>query len=360
MGAPNLQITVEPFESGKVVYLPMAPVTSQAKARGRVFLLLSIKNSESAAVAVQQVTVSFPNSSVSASTLAINMNLNSGQTKKWWFPNPADDIVFDLPGPLQIKIALKCSGFTTAKSFTYGLAAHVSPPKGGAYLFPAKASDLALGEFWQTNGCTHAMGSEGSQSFAYDMGVWGVDHDNDTYSWNLPGKNGTKNSDLRVWAKPIYAMADGKVLEAVNDCPNNPAPLTWSSQAELDQKLKEQKDNYWGSYPHGGAGNHFYIQHGDNCRRRNCAEGAIHVRCGVPGRSRHSPVIEQIARRPVSRSDRRLGVSRFEQKDNSVQGSTQPLRRETADSLAQACLVHGEELGNVHHACLRQVGLAGA
>jgi hypothetical protein len=38
MSAANIGLTVEPFESGKVVYAALAPITAAAKARGRVFL----------------------------------------------------------------------------------------------------------------------------------------------------------------------------------------------------------------------------------------------------------------------------------------------------------------------------------
>jgi hypothetical protein len=76
-----------------------------------------------------------------------------------------------------------------------------------------------------------------------------------------------------VWGKPIYAMANGEVLEAVNDCPDNPAPLPLNGNKAHDDALwAEQKTKYWGAYEdahggaskvHAGAGNHFYIQHGD-------------------------------------------------------------------------------------------------
>lgn len=267
MTIPNLALAVEPFESGKVVFLPMSPLTSKEKARGRIILRLSITNHEAASVTVLSVKVSFPNSSVPAETKSINMSVAHNATTLWWFQNPSDDILFDLPGPSQIKLEFKVSGFTEDKAFTFPLAPHTSPVSGGAYLFPAKAVDLGFGEFWTMNGCTHGMGNEGSQSFAYDMGVWGVDPETDVFDWKKPGKDGTKNDHMRVFGKQLYAMADGVVRHFLNVCPNNPVPLSWSSDAELKQKSQAQRDNFWGSFEdsgdHGGAGNHFYIQHGD-------------------------------------------------------------------------------------------------
>jgi hypothetical protein len=79
----------------------------------------------------------------------------------------------------------------------------------------------------------------------------------------LPATDGTKNSDFRIWGKPIYAMADGTVEEFQNAVPSNPAPLHWTSDADLQAKLKAQQDDYWGSFLHGEAGNHFCIQCGN-------------------------------------------------------------------------------------------------
>lgn len=267
MSAPNISLAVEPFESGKVVFLPMAPKTTSEKARGRIMLRLGITNGEAGTITVQSVKVSFPGSAVGAETKLINRTVAHNATRLWWFMNPSDDVLFDLPGPTQIKLEIQVTGFAETKEFIFPLEPHASPVGGGAYLFPAKAADLGFGEFWTMNGCTHGMGAEGSQSFAYDMGVWGVDPDTGAFDWKKPGTDGTKNSDLRVWGKPLYAMADGIVRHFLNECPNNPHPLTWSTQEELDQKSAEQRDLYWGAYEdngqHGGAGNHFYIQHGD-------------------------------------------------------------------------------------------------
>ncbi len=264
MPAPNLSLQVEPFENGSVVFLPMAAKTSKDKARGRVILQLRIKNQESQSVTVEWVKIEFPGSSIDAETKQINKTIAKGWTRLWWFGDPKDDVLFDLPAPAQIKLSLKCTGYSPAKSFTFPLKPHVSPVADGAYQFPASAADLRVGEFWQLNGCTHGMGNEGSQSFAYDMGVWGVNHDDNVYHWVLPGAGGTENSDFRVYGKPIRAMADGEVVHFLNECPDNPKPLSWTSEEDLNEKSAQQKKDYWGAYDaqHGGAGNHFYIQHG--------------------------------------------------------------------------------------------------
>ena len=267
MSIPQITLAVEPFESGKIVFLPMTPRTTSEKARGRVMLQLSITNNEPFPITVQTVTILFPGSAVPSETKDIKQVVGSSGTLLWWFQNPADDILFDLPGPQEIQLDFEVVELSESKSFKYKFAPHISPVSGGAYLFPAKAVDLSFGEFWSMNGCIHGLGVEGSQSFGYDMGVMGVDPETGAFESKKPGTDGTANEDIRVFGKPLYAMADGIVRHYLNVVPNNPWPLTWESQAELDAKSAEQRANFWGSFDNstdfGGAGNHFYIQHGD-------------------------------------------------------------------------------------------------
>jgi hypothetical protein len=147
------------------------------------------------------------------------------------------------------------------------LVPHFNHFKGSPYLFPASGEDLDVGEFWYVNGCIHGMGKLGSQGFGYDMGVWGIDHEKGTYGWLKPEKkgitiDGSENRHFRIWKKQIYTMADGIVLESLNDCPRNPIPLD-PNDPQFQEKMKDQEVNLWGTLTNGGSGNHFYIQHGN-------------------------------------------------------------------------------------------------
>ena len=155
------------------------------------------------------------------------------------------------------------------------LSAHKNPVSGNAYLFPAQTDDLGGGEFWGAASNTHATGSQGSQLFAYDMNVVAFkDSTNDPFDRLRPNKDGKANNHYRVWDKKIHAMADGFVVQAINDCPNNPEPIGPKfngDKAHDDQLWTDQKNSYWGAYEtahggasvvHAGAGNHFYLQHG--------------------------------------------------------------------------------------------------
>ena len=208
MSVPKIGLVVEPLEAGKVVFLPMAPKDTTEKPRGRIMLRLTISNQEDKTVIGQSIKVSFPGSSLAAEPKSVGKTLLQNASVLWWFMNPSDDVVFDLPGPGQIKLEVKVSGFSDLKEFVFPLAPHISPVSGGAYLFPAKATDLGFGEFWTMNGCTHSMGNEGSQSFAYDMGVWAHNPDTGSFDWKRPGADGTANEHMRVFGKPLYG--DGR------------------------------------------------------------------------------------------------------------------------------------------------------
>src|SRR5436309_5665946 len=70
-------------------------------------------------------------------------------------------------------------------------------------------------------------------------------------------------------------MADGTVLQFVNDCPNNTTPVAnqFNGDKTHDAQLwTTQMNSFWGLYDsahggesvvHAGAGNHFYLQHGN-------------------------------------------------------------------------------------------------
>jgi hypothetical protein len=62
----------------------------------------------------------------------------------------------------------------------------------------------------------------GGQHFGYDVGVFGWNHVTGTLSKYKT--DGATNADTFLWERPIYAMADGVVLRAVDKHPDNPSP----------------------------------------------------------------------------------------------------------------------------------------
>jgi murein DD-endopeptidase MepM/ murein hydrolase activator NlpD len=281
MSAPKLQVSVEPFESGKVVYAPMSAAAAGGLEQGRLMLRLSITNQEPTVAQMQSLSIkltgpgNYPSKTLPLAwhwtadgqdytapfTIAANTN------ELWWFQDPTDNLIFSTtPAPIQIDLGLTCGGFADPATFTFPLAPHQAPTPAGAYLFPAAHDDLEDKEYWQTNGAAHGVGAQGSQSFAYDMDVRG--YDGAQWSRLLPGTDGSANEHFRVWGKPIYAMAEGFVNQVLFDVPTNPAPLTgpdWAAQkaATWGKWLTDHGYDYDADLPHAGGGNHLYIQHGD-------------------------------------------------------------------------------------------------
>jgi len=284
MSTPNLQVAIEPFEAGGIVYAPMAPPALGKLEQGRLILQLAISNLEPNPVQLESLSVTPGSGSFSSKTLPLEwfwtvngieqsatITIAASQTLLWWFQHPADNVIFDdSPSPTHLELRLTCKDYSDALKITTPLAAHVAPTPTGAYLFPAATVDLAGDEYWETNGASHGMGAQGSQGFAYDLGVWS--DQGGPSPWLLPGTDGTKNEDFRVWGKPIHAMAAGTVNQVLFDVPTNPLPLKgpdWNAQ------FAAQKAATWGKYltdngydfnldqPHAGAGNHLCLQHGD-------------------------------------------------------------------------------------------------
>jgi len=173
-----------------------------------------------------------------------NVKVEAGSSGSWFF-QPANNIHLPMPAPGQIKLSLTCEGFSDPVTVTLPLKTHDSPVAGGSFDFPAKAHDFRVGEYWSGRAESHAAAGDGSQLFAYDMGVMAFDTAIKAWNEKLPGKDGSKNDHYRIWGKPIYAMADGTVIGFKNDMATN-------------TKMGKQDPT-----PNPVEGNHFWLQHGD-------------------------------------------------------------------------------------------------
>ena len=241
MSAPNLTISVEPTERSSVVYLPLAPPKAGDAARAQLSLRLEITNNESAAVKLTAIALSFPGAGVSGRTHAVDIDVAAHQRHVWY--NDADDnLVIALPAPGEIAFAISCANFSDNATITRTMRAHESPVANKDYLFPARATELAPDEFWA--GGSNAHWSGGDQLFAHDLDVVGWDAATRTWSVLRPGMKGTANTDYRIYDKPIYAMAEGTVIDFRDDLDDN-----------IPGKFPAVVIDY--------AGNHFHIKHGD-------------------------------------------------------------------------------------------------
>jgi hypothetical protein len=254
VSAPNLTITVEPSEGGKAEFLPLAAPSAGAKSQVKVVLCLTIKNNESKAVHVKGIVYSFPGSSAPSTTMQnVAIDIPAGGTMQWsnghgTMPDGTttynNAIYLDAPAPPQVKASLTCNGFTTAKAVTLDLIAFSSPNGSGGFLFPFSYFDLRPGEYMEASADHWANGgAPGTQIFAHDIGCIGADTG---WSQTLPGKDGTKNPDWRIWSKPVRAVADGTVD-------------SWHDGMETNTVLGKFPD----PTPSPVQGNNIWIQHGD-------------------------------------------------------------------------------------------------
>jgi hypothetical protein len=228
MSAPNLDIQVEPLESGKAHYLPLAATTAGGQTQVKIVLRLRLENKSGSAVKVNAIRFSFPGSSFAAVDMqGVNMDgsldLDAGEAAFWsngrvdLNPDPDVDnfvnnsVYLTGAAPAQVKIEVRCKNFSDPATLTLPLAAHQSPVPEGAYRFPFAAGDLRTDEYFSASAVHWANGgSGGTQIFAHDIGVAGWNGSG--WSGVLPGTDGTKNEHYRIWGKPVRAVADGTVV----------------------------------------------------------------------------------------------------------------------------------------------------
>lgn len=234
MSKPNIDIQVEPSESGKAVYLPLAATTATGKTQVKIVLRLRLDNKGTSPVKVKAIRFSFPGSSYAAVDMqGVNMDgsldLDAGEVGFWsngrvdLDPDPDvtnfinNSVYLAGAAPAQVKVEVKCQGFTEPATVTLSLAAHKSPVPESAYRFPYAAGELRKDEYYETSAVHWANGgSMGTQIFAHDIGVVGWDNKAKKWSGLIPGGNKMNNEDYRIWNKPIRAVADGTV-EAWSD-----------------------------------------------------------------------------------------------------------------------------------------------
>jgi murein DD-endopeptidase MepM/ murein hydrolase activator NlpD len=243
MAAPKLSIAVQPSEGKSVVYLPLAPRREGAAKNAQLSLRLDITNQETATVHASQVQLNFCDPTAPTQTIAIDLEIGAGDTGVW-FCSVADYVLLPEPTPQEISVSVVCDGFTDPARVVRPLEYHQSPVEGKAYLFPARADDLGVGEYWQGQSATHGPAGGGVQMFAYDMEVVAKTSAGE-WSFLKDGGDPAKNEDHLIWGKPIHAMADGEVVAFDDSQPTNPTAGTDLSP------------------PGPVEGNHFYIQHGD-------------------------------------------------------------------------------------------------
>jgi hypothetical protein len=245
MGKPHVCVNIEPGDATSVFYLILAPKSLADKPAAQISLKLLMYNLETQSIHLNLIKISFVGQpSVNDVSIPVDINIDSLGIVEWHFDTP-NNLILPFPTPQSIILSLDFDGFSDPLIVDKTLSAYQTTFSPGSYAFPAKVEDLRTGEYWGGRSAIHAPAGDASQLFAYDLDVIAYDVTNNAFTHLLPNGSESNNADHRIWGKPIYAMADGKVVCFLNDQPTNPDP-----PVDL-------------SPPGPVEGNNFYIQHGD-------------------------------------------------------------------------------------------------
>ena len=269
---PPLTVTIEPEEAGSVVYSPAAARSTAHQTTGQIAILLRIENTGILPAVIETVTIIYsgPGGSVTQKEIArkddasLPLTINGGMVGYWHqVRNNTEDTVIYLTEnfePNLISVKLTCKGFPKPVIISRPMKKHSSLADGGSYRFPGRARDMSDGEYWST-ASSHGTSTYGSQLFGYDMGVTGWDEQEKKYKDTLPGKSGCKNTDYRVYGKPVYSMAAGEVIKFKNDAIENPMPFRLAGDTNTNCPTEQEKKDWTCTLPAGtGGGNYVMIR----------------------------------------------------------------------------------------------------
>jgi hypothetical protein len=222
MNRPSLAVSIEPSDSGTVHFLECAPRYAGGNETGHLNLEITFTNTGRRIIQISMVGIEVVGTQTPGKTILTMLpSLGRGGVTTW---TQTSDYVFDISGAtLSLRLKVFAVDYPEPAEFTFPLVPHESPTPEGSYRFWAAHWDLRPNEFWQVHGSSHGQ-SNPAQLYAYDVGV-GVDDPSYGHNNILPGTDGSKNEDHRIWGKPIYAIADGTVTHFLNTFPTNPHPI---------------------------------------------------------------------------------------------------------------------------------------
>lgn len=239
---PLIDFTVEPFESGRVVYFERNDSTNTDYVWADFAFRFDIDEFKYGSNRIEKILLKTNNSPIKViypDDLTVNGSTAwAGEyTEHLLYRHHKDD------RPTTITIAIYAKGVPSPKFNLYWVHPYQNDVADDAYLFPFKAEHLDDGEFYNDKGY-HLSAGGCSQCYGHDIKVYKYTGGN----WaskpaGIPTSLLTRE-DFYAWGKPVYAMADG----TVNFC----------YYSEPDKVYGD--DSY--TYEHAG-GNHLIIDHGE-------------------------------------------------------------------------------------------------
>lgn len=254
MARPDLKVDILPSQDGKVYYLPLAPKSRDHEERLKIAVRLKIKHQDAnhPQLTITRIVFSFPGTNLDVrEMLRVQQYIHPdggvlarGDTATWSNGSVRlanedkayNQIYLDRPAPQRLRISVHCAETSEPWSDLVDLIPW-RPAGERALLLPFALIDLADDEYVVTSARHWYNGQhEGTQIYAHDISIQA--RVNGEWTRTYTGA-ATKNTDIRVFGRPIRAMADGEVFEIVNQGPDN----------HYDKELDDAKPNYvWVRY----------------------------------------------------------------------------------------------------------------
>jgi Peptidase family M23 len=267
MTKPKLSLEIRPSKDGKVYYLPLAPKSLDHPERLKVAVQLKITHIDPGreVLTIQDIQFEFPGTGLGLFTMARereNMKpwggvLTEGETATWCNGSVklgsgekhSNQIYLDSPPPPRLRVKIYCR--ETAEPFTqsWELIPCTDPTGDGPLLLPFALEDLADDEYVVTD-ATHWFNGEetGTQIYAHDIFI----HARHGGEWTGSRVRKAKtNSDVRVFGRPVRAIADGEVIDIEighrdnylnKELPDAEANFVWVRHGDLKVKYSHLRD----------------------------------------------------------------------------------------------------------------------
>ena len=271
MAAPIFEITADPGLDGKIYYLPLAPQSKDHKERYKVCARLRLVNKTAgqASVKITGISLSFPGKGSFDMEMVPEKNmepengvvaLNAAAT--WhngsWrededAPAQYNQVYLDGPAPTKMTVSVTCDGFTRNYIQTFDLIRWGDPTGDGPLLLPFVRHELDDDEYVVTS-ARHFYngGNSGTQIFAYDISIQA--RRNGEWS-GARVANPTKNTDSRVFGRPVRGMGDGEVIDVIDGYGPGPYHSTAEGFWDNDYGAGNRTDHY--------GSNTVWVRYGD-------------------------------------------------------------------------------------------------
>lgn len=216
MSVPVIVLQIEPCEDGKVLYQRLAPLQDGEPERAMVYFSLRAWNQTNAKVTARGIVISFPNSGFAPIQISSrDVEIGPGGSAEIGLRG-GEEFVLPAYVPPTIQLTVTFDGLTKPVQQSWPLFPH-----SRTWSFFAKPeTDPKYGEFLTLPG--NHLGGGGSQHFAYDVHVLGINPQGNLAETRTGKAN--DNTDYFLWGRPVYAMEDGIVVRAIDDNPDNPSP----------------------------------------------------------------------------------------------------------------------------------------